>query len=302
MNITIRQLSVFLEVATLKSFTLAAKNLHLTQPAVSMQIKQLEEVVGIKLLSKHGRKILLTDAGHEMLVLSKSLLQQIEQTQQRLEQITEGHQGRLKLVVASTVSAVATKLLAAFNTLNPTMHLSFDVTNRQGLIEQLENNEADIVLMGQPPDNINLDTQAFMENPLVVIASPNHPLSNLNKPATLKQLIEHGFVVREPGSGTRMAMERFFHEHNLTLQTNMEMNSNDAIKQSVEAGLGLGVASIHTLEHELREKRLKIIQAQGFPLLRTWFLVKRKDKRLSPLAEKFRVYVLNSAQAISPDV
>ena len=297
-----RQLTVFFEVATLKSFTLAAKNLHLTQPAVSMQIKQLEGVVGIPLLAKHGRKILLTDAGHEMLMLSKNVLQQIEQTQQRLEQITGGHQGRLKLVVASTVSAVATKLLAAFNALNPTIHISFDVTNREGLIAQLENNDADIVLMGQPPENMKLDTEAFMDNPLVVIASPNHPLSQLKKPATVKQLIEHGFVVRESGSGTRMAMERFFDEHNMTIETNMEMNSNDAIKQSVETGLGLGVASIHTLEHELREKRLKIIQAEGFPLLRSWFLVKRKDKHLSPLAEKFRDYVLARASSMTPDI
>lgn len=302
MNITIRQLSVLFEVATQKSFTLAAKNLHLTQPAVSMQIKQLEEVVGIPLLSKYGRKIQLTDAGHEMLLLSKNVLQQIEQTRQRLEQISEGHQGRLKLVVASTVSAVATKLLASFNALNPTMHISFDVTNREGLIEQLENNEADIVLMGQPPENMNLITEAFMENPLVVIASPNHPLSRLDKPASVSQLIEHGFVVRESGSGTRMAMERFFNEHNKTLDTNMEMNSNDAIKQSVETGLGLGVASIHTLEHELKEKRLKIIEAEGFPLLRSWYLVQRKDKRLSPLAEKFRNYVLAEASTMTPTI
>ncbi|MBL7000922.1 MAG: LysR family transcriptional regulator [Gammaproteobacteria bacterium] len=298
MNITIRQLKVFLEVATLQSFTLAAKNLHLTQPAVSMQIKQLEEVVGTPLLAKHGRKITLTDAGHEMLMLSRNVLQQIDQTQQHLKQITEGHQGRLKLVVASTVSAVATKLLASFNELHPAMHISFDVTNRQGLLQQLENSEADIVLMGQPPENLNLITVAFMDNPLVVIASPKHPLASLDKPATLSQLLSHGFVIREPGSGTRMAMERFFNENNKTLNTNMEMNSNDAIKQSVETGLGLGVASMHTLEHELREKRLKIIPAEGFPIRRSWYLVQRKDKRLSPLAEKFRDYVLEHASRL----
>lgn len=149
---------------------------------------------------------------------------------------------------------------------------------------------------------MNLITEAFMDNPLVVIASANHPLTQLKKPATVKQLIEHGFVVRESGSETRMAMERFFDEHNMTIETNMEMNSNDAIKQSVETGLGLGVASIHTLEHELREKRLKIIQAEGFPLLRSWFLVKRKDKHLSPLAEKFRDYVLARASSMTPDI
>lgn len=302
MNITFRQLKVFQEVANQRSFSQAARNLHLTQPAVSMQIKQLEEVIGAPLLTKHGRKIQLTDAGHEMLLLSRNVLQQIEQTDQHLKQITEGHQGRLKLVVASTVSSIATKLLASFKALNPELHISFDVTNREGIIEQLDNNEADIVLMGQPPENLNINTVAFMDNPLVVIAAPDHPLSRLNKLATIDELIEHGFVVRESGSGTRMAMERFFNEHNMTLDTNMEMNSNDAIKQSVETGLGLGVASIHTLEHELREKRLKIIEAEGFPLLRSWYLVQRKDKRLSPLAEKFRNYVLQQASQISPNI
>ena len=300
MNITIRQLKVFLEVATQQNFTQAAKILHLTQPAVSMQIKQLEEVTGTSLLTKAGRKIQLTDAGHEMLILSRNVLQQIDQTEQHLKQITEGHQGRLKLVVASTVSAVATKMLASFNELYPAMHISFDVTNREGLIEQLENSEADIVLMGQPPENLNLFTIAFMDNPLVVISSPNHPLAKQQNLASVNQLLEHGFVVRESGSGTRKAMERFFNEHNKTLKTYMEMNSNDAIKQSVEAGLGLGVASIHTLEHELKENRLKIIEAEGFPLRRSWYLVQRKDKRLSPLAEKFRGYVLQQARKIAP--
>ncbi len=298
MNITIRQLKVFLEVSTQQSFTLAAKTLHLTQPAVSMQIKQLEAVVGTPLLSKHGRKIQPTDAGHEMLLLSRNILQQIEQTDQHLKQITEGHQGRLNLVVASTVSAIATKLLASFKELNPELHISFDVTNREGIIEQLENNETDIVLMGQPPENLNINTIPFMDNPLVVIASPRHPLALQNEIATVNQLLEHGFVVRESGSGTRLAMERFFIEHNRVLNTNMEMNSNDAIKQSVETGLGLGVASIHTLEHELKEGRLKIIDAEGFPLRRSWYLVQRKDKRLSPLAEKFRDYVLEQASKI----
>ena len=298
MNITIRQLKVFLEVWTQQSFTLAAKTLHLTQPAVSMQIKQLEAVVGTPLLSKHGRKIQPTDAGHEMLLLSRNILQQIEQTDQHLKQITEGHQGRLNLVVASTVSAIATKLLASFKELNPELHISFDVTNREGIIEQLENNETDIVLMGQPPENLNINTIPFMDNPLVVIASPRHPLALQNEIATVNQLLEHGFVVRESGSGTRLAMERFFIEHNRVLNTNMEMNSNDAIKQSVETGLGLGVASIHTLEHELKEGRLKIIDAEGFPLRRSWYLVQRKDKRLSPLAEKFRDYVLEQASKI----
>jgi len=302
MNFTLRQLKVFLEVVQQNSFTLAAKALHLTQPAVSMQIKQLEDVVGSDLLIKQGKSLQLTDAGIEMFSLSKNILHQIDQSESKLEQIAGGHQGRLKLVVASTVSAVATKLLASFNELHPGIHISFDVTNRLGLIEQLQNNEADIILMGQPPDLLNLNTVAFMENPLVVIASPNHPLSKQKGKATIDQLLEHGFVVREPGSGTRIAMERFFNEHDKTINSNMEMNSNDAIKQSAETGLGLAVASIHTLEHELREKRLKVIDAEGFPLRRTWYLVQRKDKHISPVTEKFKDYVLQQAVHFSPGI
>jgi DNA-binding transcriptional LysR family regulator len=302
MNITIRQLRVFLEVATQQSFSQAARNLHLTQPAVSMQIKQLEEVVGLPLVSKSGRSIQLTDAGHEILLLSRNVTQQIEQAQLRIEQIAEGHLGRLKLVVASTVSAVATKLLAAFNAEYPNMHISFDVTNREGIIEKLESNEADIVLMGQPPENMNLSTVAFMENPLVVIAAPSHPLANQEKSVSIEQLLEYGFVVREPGSGTRQAMERFFNDHDASCNTNMEMNSNDAIKQAVSAGLGLGVVSVHTVEHEIQEDRLKIVNATGFPIRRSWYLVQRKDKRLSPLAEKFRDYVLDKAHHMSPQL
>ncbi len=299
MNLTIRQLNVFYQVASLRSFTQAARNLHLTQPAVSMQIKQLEEVVGTPLISRLGRKIQLSDAGHEMLLLSRNVIQQIEQTARQLEQIRKGHQGRLKLVVASTVSAVATRLLASFNEKHPKMRISFDVTNRQNLLKQLENNDADIVLMGQPPDNMKLKTEAFMENPLVLIAPVNHPLAQQPRPATIEQIMAYRFVVREPGSGTRLAMERFFDGFDKSVETHMEMNSNDAIKQSVEVGLGLGVVSIHTLQHELAENRLTIINAQGFPIRRSWYLVQSRDKRLSPLAERFRDYILNEAHHFS---
>lgn len=137
-----------------------------------------------------------------------------------------------------------------------------------------------------------------MENPLVIVAAPNHPLAQLDRPASIMELLEHGFVVRESGSGTRLAMERFFNDHDKTLITNMEMNSNDAIKQSVSAGLGLGVVSIHTLQHEIQEGRLKIIEAEGFPIRRSWYLVQRRDKRLSPLAEKFRNFVLERANQL----
>jgi len=178
---------------------------------------------------------------------------------------------------------------------HPAVQISFEVTNREGLIERLGDNQADIVLMGQPPEQLPIKAVAFMGNPLVTIAAPDHPLARRNKRSSLKKLIQHGFVVREPGSGTRMAMERLFSERGLPFDVSMEMNSNEAIKQAVEAGLGLGVVSLHTLDNELREHRLAIVEAEDFPILRSWYLVQRRDKLLSPLAMQFRRYVLQQA-------
>ncbi len=295
MNITLRQLHIFREVAESGSFTRASKRLFLSQPAVSMQIKQLEQAVGQPLLIKLGRGLMLTDAGEEMLELSRSMLDRMHLTAERLQLISDGQVGRLHLVVASTVSSVATRLLARFKTDHPAVQISFEVTNRQGLIERLEDNQTDIALMGQPPDRLPIKAVAFMGNPLVTIAAPDHPLVQRGRRASLKKLIKHGFVVREPGSGTRMAMERLFSERGMRLEASMEMNSNEAIKQAVEAGLGLGVVSLHTLSHELSEKRLSIVDAEGFPILRSWYLVQRRDKLLSPLAMQFRRYVLQEA-------
>jgi len=302
MNITIRQLKVFLQVSNQQSFTQAAKYLHLTQPAISMQIKQLEEVVGHQLISKHGRKIQLTDAGEEILQLSRNILQDIEDSKNHLEQIVSGQQGKLKLAVATTVASVATKLLASFNEIYPDMRINFDVTNRENLIKQLQDNKADIVLMGQPPEQLQLISTKFMENPLVIISSPNHPLACQTRPATIKQLLEHGFILREPGSGTRMALERMFASKELNLESTMEMNSNDAIKQSVAAGLGLAVVSIHTLGNEIHDHKLAIVEAEGFPLQRSWYLVQNIGKRLSPLAEKFKDYIINEGRKMAKNL
>jgi DNA-binding transcriptional LysR family regulator len=298
MNITIRQLKVFREVATQQSFTRASKALYLTQPAVSMQIKQLEEAVGLKLFEKHGKQISLTDAGEEMNLLSNNILQQIDETQQHLEQIASGDQGKLRLAVATTVASVATRLMARFNEQHPSMSLHFTVTNREGLIQLLQNNETDIVIMGKPPEELELDTQELMNNPLVIIAPPDHPLIGSAKPVSLNTLFQYDFILREPSSGTRRALERFLSAQGRTLKSSMEMNSNDAIKLSVAEGLGLGIVSIHTVTSELKQGRLKLVNAVGFPLRRSWYLVQRKGKRLSPLSERFKSYIVDQAQLI----
>lgn len=302
MNITIRQMKVFREVARQQSFTRASKILFLTQPAVSMQVKQLEEVVGMPLFEKQGKQISLTDAGEEIRLLSDTILQQIEETQQNLEQIGSGNQGKLRLAVATTVASVATRLMARFNSLYPALSLHFTVTNREGLIDLLENNETDIVIMGKPPEDLQLETQEFMANPLVVIAPPDHPLDNRQKSVSLNELFQYDFILREPSSGTRRAIERFLAAEGRDLKSSMEMNSNDAIKQSVAEGLGLGIVSIHTVTTELEQGSLKIIDATGFPLRRSWYLVQRKGRRLSPLSERFKTYIIDQAQGITSNL
>ena len=298
MNITFRQLKVFLEVATCQSFTKASKALYLTQPAVSMQIKQLEEAVGLKLFEKLGKQINLTDAGIEMRLLSDSILQQIEETQLQLEQIASGDQGKLRLAVATTVASVATRLMARFNEQYPAMSLHFTVTNREGLIQLLQNNETDIVIMGKPPEDLQLETKELMANPLVIIAPPSHALCDSDKPINLNTLFKQDFILREPSSGTRQALERFMNTRSRTLHSSMEMNSNDAIKQSVAEGLGLGIVSVHTVTSELKQGSLKLINATGFPIHRSWYLVQRKGRRLSPLSERFKSYIIEQAQLI----
>lgn len=299
MNITFRQLKVFSEVARQQSFTRASRALFLTQPAVSMQVKQLEQTVGLPLFEKQGKQFSLTDAGEEIHQLSNSILQQLEETEYHLEQIASGHHGKLRLAVATTVATVATRLMARFREQNPSLGLHFTVTNRDGLIHLLQSNETDLVIMGKPPEGLQLEWQKFMANPLVVIAAPDHALCDTDKPVSLKRLFQHNFILREPSSGTRLAVERFINSRGILLNSSMEMNSNDAIRQSVAEGLGLGVVSLHTIEDELKQGRLKLVDCVGFPIMRSWYLVQRQGKRLSPLGERFKSYILKQAKSIS---
>ncbi len=297
MNVTLRQLSVFESVARHLSFTRAAEELFLTQPAVSMQIKQLEENVGLPLFEQLGKKIFLTEAGRELYHYSRVIAQQLAEAEAVLEDLKGVTRGRLDISVASTANYFATRLLAAFVHRYEGISFSLDVTNRETLLRQLESNERDLVIMGKPPEGMDLATEAFMENPLVVIAAPDHPLAKERK-IPLARLQEETFVVRERGSGTRIAMERFFAEHHAKLTAGMEMTSNEAIKQAVSAGLGLGIVSIHTLALELQLGCLTVLDVEDFPILRHWYLVHRAGKRLSPVAQAFREFVLSEAKGL----
>lgn len=296
-NVTLRQLKVFESVARHVSFTRAAEDLHLSQPAVSMQIKQLEENVGLPLFEQLGRKIFLTEAGREMYHYSRVVAQQLEEADAILEEMKGLTRGRLGIAVASTANYFTTQLIATFSRRVEHLTVSLDVTNREGLLRDLDSNETDMVIMGQPPEDLDLVAEPFMDNPLVVIAAPGHPLT-ARRQIPLADLQGEAFVVREHASGTRIAMERFFAERGVQLKAGMEMRSNEAVQQAVQAGLGLGIVSIHTLELELETGRLVVLDVESFPIMRQWYIVHRAGKRLSPVAQAFKSFVLEEAAAL----
>ncbi len=294
MHLTLRQIEVFNAVARLQNYTRAAEELHLSQPAVSMQIRQLEDSVGLPLFEQVGKKIHLTDAGRQMYSYARNMADLLEEADEVFEAIKGVERGALSISVATTASHFATRLLAEFSKQHEGITLSLDITNREALRRQLDQNERDLVIMGQPPEGVEVDAEAFMKNPLVMIAPAGYPLA-AQKKIPLSHFAHESFVVREPGSGTRSAIERFFVQHGLEFHTGIEMTSNEAIKQAVEAGLGLGIVSIHTLELELETRRLCILDVGDFPIQRYWYIIQRKGKRLSPAATVFKSFVLEQA-------
>lgn len=299
MHVTLRQLKVFEAVARQLSFTRAASELHLSQPAVSMQIKQLEDNVGLPLFEQLGKKVYLTEAGRELYRYSRTIERELREMDEVFAQLKGVTRGRLSVSVASTANYFAPRLLAAFFRRHRNISYSLDVTNRGTLLRQLEENERDLVIMGKPPEDLDLTSEAFMVNPLVVIAAPDHPLAR-ERDIAVARLQQETFVVREPVSGTRMAMARFFAEHGLSPAIGMETTRNEAIKQAVAAGLGVAIVSIHTLDLELRAGVLAILHVQGLPILRHWYVVHRQGKRLSPIAQAFKDFVLAEAGRLWP--
>jgi DNA-binding transcriptional LysR family regulator len=290
-RLTLRQFRVFDAVARHLSFSRAAEELHLSQPAVSMQVKGLEDIVGLPLTEQLGKKIFLTEAGREVLHASQAITARLNDLQHNLAQLRSIDSGRLNIASTSTVNAVATDILARFRGRHPGVAIHLDVSNRAEVLDQLVGNRIDLAIMGQVPDGLGLEAIRFMDNPLVVIATPDHPLAR-KKRISVRELATESFLVREAGSGTRGAMERFFAARGLEIRSSMEMSSNEAIKQAVQAGLGLGILSLQTLEMELALKRLTVLKVEGFPIMRHWYIVHRADKRLSPVAQAFKDFVL----------
>ena len=294
LRLTLRQLGVFEAVAHHLSYSRASETLHLTQPAVSMQIKQLEEAVGMPLFEQLGKKIYLTEAGQELQRYSRNILQQLDEAESVFEEMKGMRRGKLAISVASTAGYFMPFLLAQFSKRFPEVAITLDVSNREVLLQELSHNKMDFAIMGRPPDGLGLDFTSFLENPLVVIAPPDHPLVRESK-IPLARIQQETFIAREHGSGTRSATERFFAEKGIKLNTGTEMSKNESIKQAVQAGMGLSILSLNTVMLELEAKRLAVLDVDDFPIMRHWYLVHRSGKRLPGVAQAFKEFMLNEA-------
>ena len=294
MHLTLRQLQCFSAVARNLSFTRAADELHLSQPAVSMQIRQLERQAGVSVTEQFGKQIHLTEAGKEVYRYATSILQQVDELGDVLDKLKGLAGGKLHIAAISSANYFAPRLLGTYQQRYPDVGISMDVTNQTSVVRQVVSNEVDMAIMGQPPEDMHLDAIPFMDNPLVIVAPPTHRLAG-RRNIPLKELEKEVFLTREPGSGTRGAMHRFFGQNKLALTTGMEMGSLSAVKQSVQAELGLGLLPVGAIEAELMLGRLVVLNVKGLPIQRHWYVVIHKGKRLSAAADKFKSLLVDEA-------
>ncbi len=288
---TVRQLQIFDAAARTLSFSRAAEVLRLTQPAVSMQIRQLEHFAGVPLFERTGRRLHLTDAGEELVQHARAVLRALDGADEAFAAMKGLRGGRVKLAVVSTAKYFAPRLIARFLQTHPGVNVRLQVDNRDAVVRTLAANDVDLALMGRPPGELDLVAATFADHPHVIIAPPDHPLARRRR-VDVDALASETFLVREVGSGTRTAMERFFQERGVALRVGMEMPSNETIKQAVMAGLGLSFISLHTIALELAARSLASVHAPGLPVIRQWDVLHRSEKRLSPAADAFKAFVL----------
>lgn len=299
LHFTLRQLQVFEKVASHLNYSRAAEELYLSQPAVSMQIKQIEGHIGLPLFEQMGKKIFLTEAGRELFHYARSIAQQLLEMEAVFDEMKGLEKGTLTLSVVNTANYFTPQLLATFCRQHPSINVILHVANRDAVLKQLSDNSTDLAIMGQPPEGLDLNAESFLDNPLVVIAAPDHPLATLRH-IHFSRLAGETFLSREKGSGTRIAMERVFALHGIQPHISMEMETNEAIKQAVRAGMGLGILSLHSIELELETRRLVTLDVEHFPLLRHWFVAHRNNKRLSSAAIAFKAFLLSTASHAGP--
>lgn len=287
---TLHQLRIFHAVAQNGSFARAAEALHLSPPTLSLQVKQLSETVGQPLFEQLGKKIYLTAAGRTLAEACEDIETRMERLGEDLAALQGVERGSVKLAILTTVKYTVPKLLGGFCAAHPGIDVAMVVGNREKLLQRLAGNEDDLYIMGQPPEQMDVVSEAFADNPLVLVAPPDHPLVGKRR-IVPERLKNEPFILREPGSGTRLTSEKFFADHGIALKNRLEVGSNEAIKQTVAGGLGLAVLSAHTVTAELALGELVQLDVKGFPLIRQWHVVVPRGKRLSAAAQAFRQWL-----------
>lgn len=293
MNISFRQLRLFLSLADTGSVGAAARAMHVTQPTASMHLKDVTDAVGVPLYEVISRKVHLTQAGEELAQTARSMLGQWELFEQRMAAMKGVASGRLKVAVVSTAKYFIPRLLGSFCDQHPAVDISLQVLNRDQVVDRLRDNRDDLYVMSQPPEDLSLEDDVLMPNPLCLVASASHPLAG-QKRVHLRELATERFVLRERGSGTRMATDRMFKQLGFEPSRRLELGSNEAIRESVASKLGVAVLSRHALGAV--DGRIAVLQVEGFPIPSQWHLVWPRGKQLSPLAAVFRAHVLARMQ------
>ncbi|MBF0244273.1 MAG: LysR family transcriptional regulator [Planctomycetes bacterium] len=298
MHLTIQQLRIFEAVARNSSVTRAAEELFLTQPAISIQTKRLEENIGYPLFEHIGKRMFLTVAGEVLYQASRDILDRIIDLEGSLDERAGKVRGPLRLSVVTTAKYFMPHLLGAFLKLHPDVEPRLTVTNRAKVLTRLNDNSDDLVIMGQVPEELDVEAHQFLNNNLVVVAHPDHPLARRKREISLKQIVEERFLVREEGSGTRSAVDRLLAENGLRITPFMELGSGEAIKQGVMAGIGVSALSTLSVRLEQSTGLLTPLKVEGFPLVRPWHCVHHRHKHLSKTAQSFRDFLLEKGEAL----
>jgi DNA-binding transcriptional LysR family regulator len=291
MNITFRQLQLVLALAETGSVSAAARVMHVTQPTASMQLKAVSDAVGLPIYEVVARKVYMTEVGSELARTARAIGNEWDGFEQQLD-ARKGHvRGTLRVAVVSTAKYFVPRLLGTFCKRYPEIDVSLEVLNRDGVVSRLRNNLDDIYVMSRPPVDIDLVDEIFMANPLVVIAASSNPLVQ-RKQLVLSELTTERFILREKGSGTRMAIDHYFKAKKFRPSLRLELGSNESIKESVAGGLGISVISSHALHGHAQEHGVCVLNVQDFPIESNWHLVHPKGKKLSPIASVFKTHLL----------
>jgi DNA-binding transcriptional LysR family regulator len=289
-NATLRQLKVFQTVARHLSITRAAEELHLTQHAVSAQVRELEGHAGLPLFERLGRRLHLTAAGRELVAQSAAILAQFREAEDAMARLKGVEGGTLSVAVISAGDYFFPRLLAAFTHVHPGVRIDLTVQNREGLLRRLADNLSDLAVMVRPPEGDDMVAEAFAPHAYVIVAAPSHPLAGAAR-IPLARVLDEPFCVREPGSDTWNSMREAFGARFPSVRIAMEIASNETIKQSVIAGFGLGFLSSHAIALELATGALTVLDVEGFPAMRSWYVVHHRQKRLPPVALAFKAFL-----------